>query len=126
VHKITPPPQLPDLSKYKTETARLKADERYQKRVEDWNKDRDAFAEMQQTLGLTHDQAQQMLVQHYWKPTDTGTIPEEVQNSNRKRPYDERGRALAALYGEDFLEWRAKFKKEVRPALRAKWEQEHQ
>jgi hypothetical protein len=68
--------------------------------------------EMTQTLGLSHAEAQRLLVESYRKPNAEGVMQTEVNARNTRafdESYPEKGIALAKLYGlseEDFWKFR--------------------
>jgi hypothetical protein len=107
-HGIRPRPEPPKKRKY-TDAAYEKAKERYAKRVETWEKDKKTFLEMRRTLNLSHDDAQNLLVKHFWQPGETGESGSDKTGNSTKEAYSSRGKALAKLYGKDYQKWRDDF-----------------
>jgi hypothetical protein len=136
-YNVTPKPESPDMKKWTEAAKKEEREEGLPKRVEDWEQDIETFREMRETLGLTHDQAQELLYEYYWEPDEkTGKIGTEWG----KDSYYARGEALAELYGEDFRNdaktgWRDRFvgwvgktrRSETTPRDRklAKWKEKH-
>jgi hypothetical protein len=81
-------------------------------------KARNAAREAIKELGLSHEQAQQILAQSFWRPVD-GKAGMEIKGYNLKEAYSKRSRVIAELYGKDFAKWRGKFTRGGRASERA-------
>jgi hypothetical protein len=118
-HGVTPMPVAPRRSDFKTQAAFDEAVAKIPEQVKDHKKALEEFKRMRDQLGLTHDQAQELLVEYYWKPTEKGALGSETSSS----AYDEyltRGKAIAKLYKQDFFDWKNKFL-DRRMEKRAAW-----
>jgi hypothetical protein len=82
-----------------------KSDETFQQRMMGIEAAKNSLKE----IGLTHDQAQELLVQHFWREAK-GKRGSELEGPKLKAAYLQRGRALAEMFGEDFTEWRSAFR----------------
>jgi hypothetical protein len=70
-------------------------------------------------MGLSHDEAQILLVEWFWRPNKKGKSGTEMDGIRPKTAYSERGKALARHYGKDYQTWRKDFVK-ARAKKRAK------
>lgn len=86
---------------------------------------RDNALEAFREMGLSHDEAQEMLAGYFWQSGKKGKIGNEKEDSDLKDAYMDRGKALAKLYDEDFQKWRKAFiaggKSSKRLKKRAEW-----
>ena len=92
----------PNRKDYITKGSTVFRQEAYDKRLEEVTKALETFKEM----GITHDEAQKLLVEHFWRPTTENSEPTDMGQS--KSTHHARAEALAKFYDMDekeFSKW---------------------
>ena len=114
----------PNRKDYITKGSKAFRQEAYDKRLEEVNKALETFKEM----GITHDEAQKLLVEHFWRPTTENSEPTDMGQS--KSTHHARAEALAKFYDMDekeFSKWWVAFhaKGGKRSELLDEWKANH-
>ncbi len=79
------------------------------KTYEDQLKTRTAARDALQEMGISHDEAQELLVESFWRPGNDGKPGSEKGDDGVKTAYTDRGKVLATLYGlpeSAYQKWR--------------------
>jgi hypothetical protein len=124
---VGPKPVQPIRKKHQTAAAYKKVLEKHPEKIEKWTTKIEKFQAMRESLNLSHEESQKLLVKSLWK-VKIGVKGSEYDEKTGllKDSYIRRGKALAKLYGhseKDFMKWYKTFKK-GRRAARSKWEKE--
>uniref|UniRef100_A0A6M3KHY6 Putative structural protein n=2 Tax=viral metagenome TaxID=1070528 RepID=A0A6M3KHY6_9ZZZZ len=96
-------PRLGNIPYKEPERKKNQSEQEHREALKDFQQSQATIKNELDMLGITHDQAQELLVEYFWRPDKEGKIGSEMTKA-RKWTADYKGAAyaIAKLYGKDF------------------------
>jgi len=96
-------PRLGNIPYKEPERKKNQSEQKHREAIADFQQSQTKIKNELDILGIKHDQAQELLVEYFWKPDKEGKIGSERTKAGKwSADYKGAARAIAKLYGKDF------------------------